>query len=281
LQQLTELPYAAIEALIESDDLRVVSENTALAAVSYWLEQEDRRQSLTADQIQGLANKLRLCHCTRWYLTGHLMDTKGWLYGALTYQQRIMILGSMSDPGVWESFLSGNPVSCKEVLFQGHANAVGDVRWWKKARSKRKPTLYCFKNTLGELWAQDDYYLGEVFSNGLVLDFGAMILRADEDTSSDGTSSDSESSYVVEAAVSHTDQHAPVAYTACVSLVALEPQDTITEVFQVHDFQAESGWISRCLGNLTFTSLASAPTALQPFIQPDGKLHIKVSIEVK
>jgi hypothetical protein len=51
LKQLKELPLAALEALLETDDLKVVSENTALAAVSYWLEQEDRRKGLTAEQI--------------------------------------------------------------------------------------------------------------------------------------------------------------------------------------------------------------------------------------
>ena len=65
-QKLAQLPQAALEALLDSDDLKVASENTAIAAVTFWLEQEDREQQLTKEQKQRIAYKLRLLRATPW-----------------------------------------------------------------------------------------------------------------------------------------------------------------------------------------------------------------------
>ena len=64
-QKLAQLPQAALEALLDSDDLKVASENSAIAAVTFWLEQDDRAEQLTKEQKQHLAYKLRLLRATR------------------------------------------------------------------------------------------------------------------------------------------------------------------------------------------------------------------------
>jgi hypothetical protein len=64
LQKLAQLPQAALEALLDSDALKVASENSAIAAVTYWLEQEHRAQQITIGQKQRLASKLRLLRAT-------------------------------------------------------------------------------------------------------------------------------------------------------------------------------------------------------------------------
>jgi hypothetical protein len=286
LQQLREIPLAAMEALLESDDLKVISENTALAAVSYWLEQDSRREDLTADQIQGLANKLRLCRCTRWYLTGHLMDREGWLYGALTHQQRTMILASVTDPGIWGGFMMDDKAGCKELVFQGHAEALDNVRWWNKARSKSKPIPLLFKRTLEEIWRAGDtgICLKETFSNGLVFRLDASIENFDEgrDTDEETSASNADTSKKLYIAFVHQHQYAPVVFTAGVSLVSLTAEETINNgMHKVHACNRAGRWLYTLVDDAPFTTLAGAATALQPYIHPGGKLHIKVKISVQ
>jgi hypothetical protein len=277
LQQLKELPLAAMEALLESDDLQVVSENTALAAVSYWLQQEGRKDWLTTEQVQGLAFKLRLCNCTLWYLTGHLMDTEGWLHGTLTHKQRTMVLACVRDPGALDCFIREDEESSKELLFGGHGDAFNDVRWWDTARRfKIRPAPFVFKRTLEEIWGAGDtgVFLGEHFSNGLVFELDVGIVSFKGNT---------EKEVCID--FTHKHQHAPVAFSTYLQLASSEGEHSLGDgtfgFVRLHTCSRTHRWTLPATKDVSFTSLADATTALQQYICPDGKLLIKAGITVQ
>ena len=76
-QKLAQLPIAAMEALLGSDELKVASENTAVAVATFWLQQEvlHTNTSESSSHQRRLMDKLRLCHCSPSYLTSCLRDS--------------------------------------------------------------------------------------------------------------------------------------------------------------------------------------------------------------
>ena len=275
MEQLSELPVAAMEALLESDQLKVMSENTVLAAVTYWLEQEGRREALTAEQLQGLAFKLRLCSCTRWYLTAHLMDTKGWLYAALKHEQRTMLLASVTRPEEFEHFTFNHPPSCEKLVFSGCADGSKDVRWWKEHRSKSMAGSFSFQVKPQEIWAEDGSLpLGQVFTNGLVVRLAAAFQVEEEE----GVDECSGFEFCID--FTHCHQHAPVVYSAETSLQAPQTDDTVIRQMDVYECRPVATWFPANLCR-SVESLPDAIAALRTLIHPDGNLHIKVRITVK
>jgi hypothetical protein len=78
LVKLAQLPQPALEALLDSDELRAASENTVIAAVAYWLEQEGGKV-VSKEEKLGLAYKLRLFRASPWYLFRVLVEAGHWL----------------------------------------------------------------------------------------------------------------------------------------------------------------------------------------------------------
>ena len=102
--KLAALPLAALMALLDRDQLKVASENTAIAAVTHWLEQEGRREALEREQKRELAKRLRLPHSTHWYLTSCLMDEEHWLWEGLSTKEAVLLLGCAHQTTVWDNW---------------------------------------------------------------------------------------------------------------------------------------------------------------------------------
>ena len=89
-QQLTEdqlllvhLPFAALVELLTDERVKVSSENTVHYTIGRWLE---AKPSTTQEQLQQLANLLRLPHCTPLYLSTVMCSSSSWLLKCFTSQ---------------------------------------------------------------------------------------------------------------------------------------------------------------------------------------------------
>lgn len=132
LQKLAELPPLALEALLDSDDIKVASENTAIAVVGYWLSQEDRRHTTSRGQQLRLAYKLRLLRATRWYLTRMFADQEHWLAQVLSGEQRIMLTAAAQNKRDWE-IMERIPENSLRINLAGEGE-VSQVSWSKRRR---------------------------------------------------------------------------------------------------------------------------------------------------
>ena len=79
---LVRLPFAALVELLRDKRVKVSSENTVYHTITRWLEENP---STTQEQLQQLANLLRLPHCTPLYLST-IMCSSSWLLKCFTSQ---------------------------------------------------------------------------------------------------------------------------------------------------------------------------------------------------
>jgi hypothetical protein len=165
LQQFIALPLPVIDYLLTLDQLRVTSENTVLAAITYWLQQNlaaAAAAAVTPMQRQRLAYKLRLLNCTPSYLL-HIFSQQGhWLTEALTEQQRNLLIAGSSSSSAYQSAMQREPQGGRSVFFgsakaaaAASAAAGGMLSWWKKPRchSSMDTGQLDFEFSLDELWA--------------------------------------------------------------------------------------------------------------------------------
>jgi hypothetical protein len=190
-----------------------------------------------------------------------------------------MILATMTDPHPWRCFISDNAEGCAKHVFQGHAEALGNVRWWTTARSKSRQTSFSFRKTPGELWSEG-VLLGKVFSNGLDLELAAVISKLDErGTEGAQTSNNTDTSYNLNIMYTHRRQRVPVVYFSSVCLVAVGAETLdLQRSLEVYDFRKSGIWLITLVGPVQ--GLADATTALQPFLNADGTLKLDVGITV-
>ena len=87
-EKLAQLPLEVLLVLLDSDELQVASENTVIAAVSYWLSKNDRHANLEQEDLLKITFRLRLQHSSPTYLRAALDDPKHWLHRAFTLEQR-------------------------------------------------------------------------------------------------------------------------------------------------------------------------------------------------
>ena len=279
LEQLAQLPLPAMEALLNSNQLKVLSENTTLAAVTYWLKQDGRREALTAEQLHRLASKLRLCRCTRWYLTARLMDTEGWLYEALSHEQRTMLLATISEARDWALFAADDPDGCLKLLGGGSGGAVPEVDWWKDARNKSKDAPLALEISPAEVWNAEGRVLVvmTVFYNGMRFELSPAFDKVQE--ASSGKSSQEVYEFIF--SFRHCQQQPPIAYSAALTLQAPDVCDALRGYMEVHDFKPTRKWSIVNIYGSRFSSLQEAEAALCKQIHSDGKLHVTVRITVK
>ena len=278
LQQLGQLPALAMEALLQSDQVKVVSENTVVAAVTYWLEQEGRREALTAEQLQRLASKLRLCQCTHWYLTAQLMDTEGWLYGALTYKQRIVLLACVDRPETWASFKKADDVGSAELVF-GCAVPPQEVHWWKRARERSDRTGRTFSVTPNDIWDAERKILRlkRDFTNGLFFDLSASF----NSDAKGAAESNPQARYSLHVNIQHVGQRPPVTYSAFAKLHhRLTPGRGVPRGVKVHDPRGTSSSSVMVAIGCKAGSLPDAIALLSDYIHTDDKLHITLTVNV-
>eukprot|EP00877_Chromochloris_zofingiensis_P005030 jgi/Chrzof1/14528/Cz09g06050.t1 len=97
-EQLLELPCDALAALLASNDLRVASENSAVAAVFAWVHAHGGSRQVGLLQLKQLVNQLRLSRMTHLYAT-ELIPPKGRWFAAATGWQKLARLISMCALG--------------------------------------------------------------------------------------------------------------------------------------------------------------------------------------
>ena len=80
---LVRLPLAALVELLRDERVKVSSENTVYHTITRWWE---ANPSSTQEQLQQLANLLRLPHCTPLYLSTVMCSSSSWLLKCFTSQ---------------------------------------------------------------------------------------------------------------------------------------------------------------------------------------------------
>ena len=279
LEQLAQLPLIAMEALLDSNQLKVLSENTTLAAVTYWIEHEDSRRLLTAEQLQRLAFKLRLCNCSRWYLTSQLMDRKGWLYCVLTHEQQTVLLASVGQPQAWRLFMSDDPGGSDRLLFG--PNCQDTAHWWKEARDKSTAEPLTFQITPVQIWNAPNktFAMKTIFTNGLHLRLGMVFDECDECAGSQEAGR--QKLYELHFMARQLQDQRLAAYDVKVVMSPTQPRlyPDATQMI-VRDPSPKRAWSVSVMGAKAFHSLAAAIAGLQTYIHADGRLHISVNIEV-
>jgi hypothetical protein len=143
LKQFATLPLPALEGMLDSESLYVASENTLVVAVTYWLQsQEEMQQHVTATQRLRLAFKLRLLHCSSFYLAAIFGNEEHWLTKVLSARQHSLLTAASANKE-YPVALKSNLTSSKSLFFSSEAAAeaaeaqVGaEVAWWKEKRSR-------------------------------------------------------------------------------------------------------------------------------------------------
>ena len=271
-QKLAQLTQRALEALLESDDLKVASENSAIAAVAFWLDQEGRAQQLNMEQKQGLAYRLRLLRATPWYLTRLLSDEDHWLYRALRPSQRVMLTAALHNPLDFGKMKPEGRGMMKKLFGQGEGPPVA---WSKQPRCLSSITKgkVLLEASLRELWDKPTYCMvGPVcFYNGIEWAMTAKVAAHVPD--------EEPPLYQLGAFVQHSSRNQPVVFTALLEVVGVRDQDTKQWKFDAVLCQDGSGrGYGDACGGRKFTSLKDALTKLDPYIHSGGKLHFRATI---
>ena len=275
-QKLAQLPQPALEALLDSDDLKVASENSAIAAVTFWLGQGDRAAQLTKEQKQRLAYKLRLLRATPWYLTRVLADENHWLYAALTGVQRVMLTAAVQNPRGWgpmEGKDAGNGLRAK--LF-GNEGAP-EVSWSQQQRAASSVMMaeVSVEASLVGIWGQGKggFVIGAgYFYNGTVWAVKVRLQR-------ESAAVNPLVGFQLGAFMVHNCINQPVAFSADFKVLGAEDKHTVTRTFNDTVLCADyTEWGFSDMCNCKFTSLEDGTTKLARFIHSDGKLHVKASV---
>ena len=271
-QKLAQLPQAALEALLDSDDLKVASENSAIAAVTFWLEQEDRAGQLTKEQKQRLAYKLRLLRATPWYLTHALSDEDHWMSSVLTAGQRVMLAAAVQKLEDYNRLDPEGPGMKAKLFGKEKAPLVS----WSRQRRGESPISegkVLVEASVGEVWEKRNKQSitgPNYFYSGMLWALQVQIVTVEE-----APTAFRMGAYVVLKAYNQ-----PVGFSAQFELVGSSKQDTKMLRFDGHLMCKpwdHCGFRNIFGGN--FTSLEDATTKLIPFIHPDGKLHFRAAVK--
>jgi hypothetical protein len=219
-QKLAQLPQPALEALLDSDELQAASENTVIAAVTYWLEQLEGALDVTKDQKQRLAYKLRLFCATPWYLTHVLLDEGPWLNNILSSQQKLVLTAAAHNPAGFGKLQSKENWMVTAELF-GRGNSVR-VSWWEKKRPASSITEaeLLVEISPAEVWSKQGnmitQYSPVYFYNGIMWSLRVRAWFKMEESGG----------LWVVPYVNHSSCAAPVALTAHLEVVGAAPEDT-------------------------------------------------------
>jgi hypothetical protein len=268
-QKLAQLPHPALEALLDSPDVKAASENTVIAAVTFWLEQV-RPEMLTKEQKQSLAYKLRLLRATPWYLTRIVLKEGHWLHDILSSDQKIVLAAAVHNQADWGDLQAIGSDVLNAKLF-GRDDLVGFC-WWDKGRplsSIRRAEVYV-EVSPQNVW---DKRGGSValsktsFYNGLLWTLDVHFTRAGASNAPGG--------YQIGAFMQHSSSNEPLAFTASYELVGVAQKDTKRkQLGRMVIWKSLADWGYKDLVGTMYTSLEDATAKLGPFIHPDGKLHI-------
>ena len=281
-QKLVQLPQPALEALLDSDDLKVASENSAIAAVTFWLfwlEQQIRSEKLTKEQKRRLAYKLRLLRATPWYLTGALGEKGHWLHDGLSNGQRLMLTAGVHSKVGWADMERADIDAFSAKLFGCGASPA--VSWSKPCRPASTITNaeMLWTVTLSELWdkmVQDEAGIEgpHFFYNGT--EWGSMVGLEPCEGAAD---IEGPSRWTVVAYINHNCPNEPVCFTGILEMVGAKEADTnIVELKAEVICVPSTHWGVGNLCGCSFSSLADATNKLRTFIHSDGKLHVTAMI---
>ena len=292
-QKLAQLPITLVLALLASDQLKVASENSALAAATFWLQHEMLRRdcfepaaqiSLT-DVKRQLILKLRLCQCSPSYLMSCLNDAyceRGpesagftsmhfWMREQLDANQRGKLIWGANRVAAVRA-ATGNelgPRSMEELQVPVQIGAGSS--WWHVARPASN--LTCGKMqlevTLSELAAQ-----GRVLSKPCWYGGYTWKLRVTwpEDSSS---SSSSSIGVCVDCDKGAVGCSIPVACKATVNAAHVHDSER-DMVGEIQPWELCGGWTDFFCQQVG--SLADASNKLGEFIHADGKLHFTAEV---
>jgi hypothetical protein len=261
-----------LEALLDSDELQAASENTVIAAVTFWLEEQEG-QKVTREQRQRLAFQLRLFRATPWYLTRVLVEEGHWLPNTLSSEQKVVLTSAAHSPGDWGVLQSklGDGADMNARLF---GDAV-EVSWWKKGRpaSSLQSAKLLLDTLPGELWDKRGHTLRSQasFYNGILWTLQVKLGEAETGNPDAG--------FELGAFIQYSSGNAvPVAFSAGLELVGVAEMDTISKYLnRVVLWNGGTRGFPDMQGT-PYTSLEDATAKLAPFTHPDGKVHIKGTI---
>ena len=267
------LPLPALMALLDNDQLRVASENTAIAAVTYWLDQGDRKAALGKREKQQLAQKLQIPHSTHWYLTSCLMDKEHWLWGSLSVEEAVLLLAGAHQPSGWKAL---SACSYDGKLLKSKLSAVS----WCTKEARLKSTITAAKLdlavSLSELWKNKGQYVvgADVFFDGCrwMLKAAVRSYNGRGATTADGLHSLAVYAHRIGAC------DRPAKYSYKIKAVPAGNADAaLLEARLVaqgrHSLMLIQGVGAHDAYKQSFTSLADASNKLSTFIHANGKLH--------
>ena len=299
LQQLEQLPFTALEALLDSDSLKVCSENSAVRAVTQWLAANPHS---CKRQEQQLAYKLRLVQCTPWFLTAELTCNSTWLHNVLTKQQVGLLIMGVNDCDGWEKLRQENvePKLLNKLMFQ--TAKCPATNWWKAARpaSSVRSIDMTLDVTPGELWREKQAVASKtVYFNGrdvrleVELTNPELYDRANEDKSppskhvKEGLGDrPGEEKFILGVGIHCMDAaNMPISFEGTCELVAPSGgESVIVDVDPCIVWSQEVGFgvpdmLSSCDEKCThFCSLPEMVNKVSRYVHCDGKLHFKGTI---
>jgi hypothetical protein len=282
-RKLAQLPTAALHVLLDSNELKAASENTVIAAVTYWLKQEGRATVLDAEQQQQLAYRLRLLRSTPWYLTRTLMDDSHWLCVALSGAQKVMLTAVMQNLKTGD--LLKRSVA-KQASLQSCLFGPGEeprTSWFaaKRPASTITSADLSLEVSLAALWEGVSIRGPSLFYNGTEWSLLCKLVEATA-AAKDGTSNaqrEESAADTIGLFICHRVQNQPISFSCTMVALAAEEQRNIRhlarEMFMIPD-QSLCG--RRIFSNKGFVSAADASNKLSHFIHADGKLHFRATI---
>ena len=278
--KLVHLPQAAMEALIDSDSLKVASENSVVEALMRWKNFGGRWETLADVDKQMLVSKIRLCSCTQWFLTGWLMNEESFIYKFLTVPQRAMVLATVGRPDYWRKFKEADERRLVEQVFGG-ADSLPEVCWWKEPRqaSSMGVAEMEVQTTIGELWSAEGGVRSKgVYFKGLEWHIGVEFTDVESAREQEGVAQCKLGLFMSYLNNAHC---GPIVFKGFVMLEGPDSEATLgEEEFKAHDFGFSGSYGFLALGGYTFSSMVEASNKLQKFIHPDGKLHFQGMVSV-
>jgi hypothetical protein len=274
-QKLAQLPLPALEALLDSPELQAASENSVIAAVSYWLEQHGRAQELTKEQKQRLAFKLRLSRATPWYLLRVVMTKGHWLHDILSTEQKLLLTAATHSPADWGLLQSNSTEEITASCLCGMSSDLEAISWWEEKRPVSSITKaeLIVEISLRQLWEERSVETPNLsqacFFNGIVWSMNAEMDQLEGEGFTLGA-------YIWNNR--YKGGAGTVAFTSDLKVVGVARGDTEGTPLEHAVLWGNTWGCNKLRPRTIFTSLEDATAKLAPFIHPDGKLHIKGTI---
>jgi hypothetical protein len=293
-RKLLQLPILAMEVLLGSPELKVASENTAVAAASFWLQYSVWRQGLLEEDVisslsgvhSQLISKLRLCQCSPSYLMACLNDgmlqhgpeaaagctsLTFWLKEQLDGRQQAMLIWGANRVALMRAAL-GRGMPRDSLLDLKAAAGIGiGTSWWLSARPQSSVTCgemkvevaLSYLATEGRVESEPSWYAGynwklEVVWSDKVDEMGKTAIEA--------------LLYCDKGAIGCS---IPVAFEATVA-AAYADAGRGACYREMSAWQIRDGW-DNFFGQRV-GSVADASNVLGEFVHADGKLHFTAQV---